>query len=57
MSHIATSPKGIPEEVLDRVLIAIFCGICLLLCNTILAPVKDGILFFSLAALLELFII
>jgi hypothetical protein len=58
MAHIATSPKGIPEELLNRVLIALFWGICLLLGNTLLAPAKaDGVLYFSLAALWELFTI
>jgi hypothetical protein len=57
MENIATSPKGIPEEILDRVLIALFWGICLLLGNTLLAPVKDGVLYATLAALLELFTI
>ncbi len=58
MTHIATSPKGIPEEILNRVLIALFWGIALLLGNTLLAPAKaSGVLYFSLAALLELFTI
>jgi hypothetical protein len=57
MENIATSPKGIPEEILDRVLIALFLGLCLLLGNTLLTPVKDGVLYASFAALLELFII
>jgi hypothetical protein len=57
MLNTATSPKGIPEEVLNRVQIAIFWGICLLLGNTLLSPVKDGVLYFSLSALLELFTI
>ena len=57
MSHVATSPKGIPEELLDRMLLALFWGICFLLGNTLLAPVKDAVLYASLAALWELFTI
>jgi hypothetical protein len=48
---------GIKREIVYRVQIAIFWYLCMLLGNTILHPVTDGVLYFLVSALCELFTI
>jgi hypothetical protein len=48
---------GIKREIVYRVQIAMFWYLCLLFGNTILHPVTDGVLYATVSALFELFII
>jgi hypothetical protein len=57
MQITASSQKNTKNEVIYRVQIAIFMVLCLLLSNTVLEPVKNGVVYFTLSALLELFLI
>lgn len=56
--NAATRPiTGIKREIIYRVQIALFWYLCMLLTNTILHPVTDGVLYFTVGALFELFTI
>ena len=57
MQIAAIHQKTIPVEIAYRLQIAIFWGLCVLLSNTLLAPVTDGVVYFGLSALWELFTI
>ena len=48
---------GIKREIVYRIQIALFWYLCMLLSNTILQPVTDGVLYFTVSALFELFTI
>jgi hypothetical protein len=55
MQIAAANKKPILDELVYRVAIGIFCVLGLLLSNTVLTPVTNGVVYFVLAALFELF--
>ncbi len=56
--HAAPRPAtGIKREVIYRIQIALFWYLCILLGNTVLRPVTDGVLYLIVSALFELFTI
>ena len=54
---VPTRLQGMKSEVGYRAAIAIFWCLCLLLGNTILQPIQNGVLYFTVTALVELFTI